>query len=70
MANESLGFGLALDLGIDEICGSVSSAEEIEIREASWYQQEIKNKPIMPTKYVGQMLLDKIGNYTRKNKSG
>jgi len=55
-----------LDLGIDEVCGSVSSAEEIEAREISWHQQEIKDKPIMPTKYDGQMLLDKIGTYKRR----
>jgi predicted O-methyltransferase YrrM len=56
------------DLGIDEICGSLSEAHEIEQNEIEWFKNEIKDKPQMPRYFEGNVRTDKIGYYPSRIK--
>lgn len=55
-----------LEIGIDEICGSVSDAHEIEKNELEWFQNEIKNKNVLPNENNEPIKINKIGFYGRK----
>jgi hypothetical protein len=54
-----------LPLGIDEVCGSVSTSVDIEQREIDWYDKEIDNDVVMPKEFRGDIILDNLGFYTR-----
>jgi hypothetical protein len=57
-----------LPMGIDEICGSVSEAQDIENMEVKWGDQQAHNGNSMPDKFNGEMLINKIGQYDGRKK--
>lgn len=56
------------NLPIDEICGSISTPKEIELKEKHWYENEILNKPPMPKEFKGDLKVDKIAYYGGRKK--
>jgi hypothetical protein len=52
-------------ISIDEICGSISEANEIELKEIEWLKNETQNKPQIPKIFEEKILVNKIGFYKR-----
>jgi hypothetical protein len=58
-----------LSIGIDEVCGSLSTPDDIEVNEFKWIiEEELKNQKPMPKAFDKKILVDKLGYYPQRLK--